>query len=478
MKLNPSIAGWATALLGAAALLVTTACGGSQESGGVGSGGSGLTVGNSLGTVNGFGSVFIDGVRYDDSRIPAMREIEPGIEVTSEVRLGDSVEAEYAEGNALTRLHVSATVSGRVTGLGMAGAFMVLGQPVVLNTNSWLGPVTQFGGFDATAAVAVGDAVDVHGLIVRQSGSYVIQATRIQRLTALPKYLKVTGLVSALGTGSFKLGDLSVDSSSAVFGSMSDTALAQDKVVSVLALATSQSGTDAAPQVKASQIRIKKPGASGDDVLMSGSLSDLDVSAQQFCLDGYLIRYTGVQLSPGYSSLSNGGYVRVRGRVLADGTIQATEITVRNGVNEPDAELRGNITGYQAAVQSFQVRGVTVDVSQAMVTGCSARTLGDGTYVIVTGALNSTGVTAARVTCGDEPTNATVARQGTVGSVDLAATCFILTMADGRTLTVQWDGHTFFRDLGPSSLNGHTVNVEGEMVNGELVAQKIVVNDW
>lgn len=468
---------WLPAALAAAALAITAACGGSESDGGVGSGGTGVEPpSRTLGTVNGFGSVFIDGVRYDDSQVPALREDEPGHEVVADVQLGDSVEVDRTEAGVLTRLHVNATLTGVVSSIDAAtGTLQVLGQSVYLNANPARGPVTLYSGYLGADKIREGDAIELHGLILRRPGSYIVQATRVQHLAAVPKYLKASGLVSEVQNGRFTLAGLQIDATAATT-LPAGGAVSNGKVASVMLPAASLVAQAGHLQAHATQVRIRTPGDMGAEVVMSGALSNLNTAKLHFCLGGYQVNFGGLSGGPGHPPLVEGSYVRVRGRVLPDGNVQALEVTLRNGMNEPEAELKGNVSKYSYTAHTFDVRGVTVDASQARYDGCKP-SMDAGQYVWVTGALNATGVTAAQVVCYAEPNDATVTREGAVGAVDLAANCLVLTLADGRTVTVRWSSSTYFSSRPADQLAGHRVQVEGVISGGVLVAQKIGSED-
>ena len=359
-------------LLGVACLALLPACGG------VGSGGTGMPSGTAQGTVNGFGSVFVDGVRYDDSQVPTLRENEPGVETQTAAVLGDTLVVEHASDGVASRVVVDATLIGPVTAIPAPGSFVVLGQTVVVNGDALRGPITQFsGGYVNSASVVVGDAVEVHGLIVPQGGAFSIQATRVGHLSVLPTYLKATGLVSLLGPSGFNLGTLKVVTANASLvpqGAM----LANGAVVSVLADKASNAATAGAPTLVASQVRIKKIGSEGDQVSISGLVVGLDTVAARFELGGVPVQYGNATVSPSGAHLVAGRYVRVTGEVAADGSLRASTVTIRDGVSEPDAELKGDISGFVAATKTFVVRGVTVDATTAQLEGCPASGLADG----------------------------------------------------------------------------------------------------
>jgi hypothetical protein len=470
-----SIAAWAAALFLFAAAAGLVACGG-----GVGSGGTGISAGIAQGTVNGFGSVVLDGLRFDDRNVAARSEDEPGREVATEVRLGHRVELGYDAGTA-NRLLVKATLAGPVAGVLAPGQFVVLGQTVLVNTDATAGPVTQFGGgYTGAAAVMAGDAIEVHGLIEMHAGVPVVQATRIERLAALPTYLKVSGIVAGLSgspASTFLIGQLTVDVATAAV-LPAGRGLANGQRVTVWALpSTLLNGAGGAPSLAAAQVRIEGLGARGDEATLSGTIGALDAVVARFDLGGVTVRYAGAVIAPAGTTLANGKYVRVRGRVQADGSLQADSVTLRDGSNEAEAELKGNISAYDATTQTFQVRDVAVDASGAEIESCPGGNLADGLYVEVHGRLGPTGVLATEVHCEDEPDGATIERKGVAGSVDATAATFVLTPTSGAAVTVQWTALTYFGGVTPQTLAGARVEVVGALVGGVLVAQKVKVED-
>lgn len=465
----------ATGLLAAFTLAVSAGCGG----GGVGSGGTGITLGGlAQGPVTGFGSVIVDGARYDDSKIATLREDEPGHDVKTEARLGDIVELAFSGDNVATRLEVEPTVVGRVASVGLPGNFVVLGQVVTINADPARGPVTQFGGgyVDATSVVA-GDALEVHGLIIPRTGGYTVQATRIEKLAALPRFLKVRGLVSAAGADGFRCGPLTIDTRTASL-LPKGTTLGNGQIVSVLAAAdTLREDVGGTPHVTASQVRIQQVGSVGEAASVSGKVGDLDLGSARFELGGVKVRSAGAMLVPSGTVLREDLYVRVDGVARTDGSIDATTITLRDGSAEPDGEVKGNIDGYVAATQSFQVRGVQIDASHATLEGCPGGKLANGLYVDVEGSLTTDGMAAKKVHCEDEPGDATIERKGRVESVDTGGRTLSLALEKGGSLVVRWTDATYFRDIKPDALPGKRVEVEGVLANGVLTAQKIALDD-
>ena len=464
----------------AAALVIAlvVSCGGG---GVVGSGGTGRVTSITQGTVNGFGSVIVDGLSYDDRSAPAVAELAPGVDSPSDVKLGQRVAIEVASDGVASTVRVEAALAGPVAALVSATQLSVLGQVVTANTNGNAGPITQFGGgYNGTSSVQPGDAIEVHGLLVRQAGAYQIQATRIDKLAAAPAYLRVSGIVSTLTNGSsasLTLGALVVDLTGANV-LPAGTALANGQGVTVLASsATLTMPTAGSWRAQAAQVRIDTLPAEAPDDVVSGSLSHLDTQAKTFTLGSLLVNYAGATLSPTGAALSNGQYVQVRGAVAADGSLTATGVTIRNAGSDTEAELKGNITGYVAATKQFSVRGVAVDASGASVQGCPASGLADGLFVQVEGAVSSTGVVAKQVHCEDEPSGGTIERSGVASTVDVAAMSFSLVPQQGTATAVQWSASTFFSGVTPQTMAGRRVQVQGALVGGVLMASKVVFDE-
>lgn len=466
---------WSWAVLAAGALLaVLTAAG---CGGGVGSGGTGASVELAQGTVSGFGSVIVDGQRFDDRNVAALREDAPGIDHLTTTRLGDQVELALGAGGAATALRVQATLAGVIDTVAAPDRFTVLGQPVQVNADAAFGPVTQFGGgYAGPGDVSPGDAVEVHGLLVPQGGAGVVRATRIERLAAAPAFLQATGIVGGLGPNGFAIGALSVQTATARVVPAGRT-LADGQLVTVLAPSTGRSGSAAAPVIVAAQVRIRQLADTGALVSVGGNVAALDTAAQRFRLGSLTVRYAGATLSPPLLVLADGQHVRVRGRLEADGSLQAESVTLRDGRNEAEAELKGTLIGLDAATRRFTVRGVAVDAGAARIEGCPNGALAEGQFVEVEGALSATGVIAREVHCEDEPTGGTIGRKGAAGNVDLASSRFVLTPDAGAPVTVRWTGVTFFEHVTPQTLAGARVEVEGVLENGVLTAKKVEGED-
>jgi hypothetical protein len=160
--------GWrrlASALaLGSAVLMA--ACGGGGEgtdTAGVGTGGTGSF---SVGTVTGLGSVYVNGVRYedegarlvdDDGNVKVLGADDNPLKVGMVVKVTGSVDDTGTVRKA-TEIEVGAEVKGPVTAVdAAAGTFNVFG--ITVRTSA----ATVYGNFGGVAALATGNVIEVYG---------------------------------------------------------------------------------------------------------------------------------------------------------------------------------------------------------------------------------------------------------------------------------------------------------------------------
>lgn len=191
-----------TVIAAACAALVLSACGGGGGGGTTASGSTSTVLSTSTvsGTVTGFGSVIVDGVRIDDSTVTATVETENDSTQTAEVEIGQHVEVEHDSNNVAKAIRISSELEGTVTAVDAgAGTLAVLGQTATVNADATLGPVTVFKApYTGLADIAVNDVVKVHGLVkVDAAGKSSIQATRVEKKIS-SNANRVRGIVASL----------------------------------------------------------------------------------------------------------------------------------------------------------------------------------------------------------------------------------------------------------------------------------------
>jgi hypothetical protein len=352
----------------------------------------------------------------------------------------------------------------------------------MVNADASMGPVTQFGGgYSSMLDIQAGHSVDVHGALKPLGGGQVIQATRVEKRATLPAYLRVSGIVSALGeggTGQFTLGSLTVDHAAAVI-LPKGASLVNGASVVVLAPPTNLSMTAGSnPVLKASTVRVKSFRNASAETFTSGFVALLDSASGQFSLNGQLVKFRPVDVQPAGTMLSNGQYVVARGSVDANGMLIATLVKLRDGKSEPEAELKGSIGNFNSTNNTFLIRDVLVTlVATTKLEHCPASGLRDGLFVEMQGSLDLTGVTAKKVACKDEPSGAVIERKGVASGVDLVGSTFTLIASGRAPVKVVWTTLTFFRSVTPQTLSGKTVEAEGTLVDGDLIATKIKIED-
>ena len=466
------------ALAALCCVILMVACGGAGE---LGSGGTGTGSSAALGTVTGLGSVFVDGVRFDDSNAAVQIDNLTDTPDTTEAKLGQRVQLAFTF-NGVDSLAQTVNIEPELVGAVdtlVSNGFVVLGQTVVINTDPVAGPVTQFdGGYTGLGDVQISNLVEVHG-VPRTTGSVtVIQATRVEKRIA-PGYLRVVGVVSALSKdgAQFSLGGLVVNASGAV-RVPAGRALANDQSVVVLASASGLQAGSGAPVLTAGRVRIRERVNGPEQAYVGGVVSN-SVAATSFNLGGMAVNYdSATEITPKGATLANGAYVQVRGNFAADGSLSASRIKLRDGIL--DAELRGTAIGYVALAKTFTVRDVPVSAAGTNVIDSSCPADLSGVYVEVKGTLRLTGIVAASVKCSADPApaGAVIERRGvaSVTPVEYATNSFTLTV-DGAPLKVRWTPLTYFKDLARTrdSLDRTSLRVEGVLNKGTgvLIATKI-----
>lgn len=435
------------------------------------------------GTVTGFGSVIVDGVRINNSAVVAGKEHDDGTVEVAELKLGQHVEIEHDGQLVATKVRISAEVEGAVTAVDpAAGTLTILGQSVTINTDPAAGPVTVFGGYGALAGVQVNDKVEIHGVIKTDAaGKATLQATRIEKKTVADTADRVNGLVAELSTTAhtFKLGSLLIDYSGAKL-SPDGAVLANGTAVHVAIPVGAASGSTA---VKATLVKVRDhKGESGaKDSELGGPISALDAGTKTLTVNGVKIDASAAtfdQAGKTFADLKLNAYVVVKGSYNADGTLKAASVVLRGQDHDRggQVELHGSVASFVSAA-NFSVRGVTVDATGVVLdaASCGSAVLANDLQVEVTGALGATGqVKATAISCEKASDGiAVITREGVAGNVDATAKTFSL-VTGKETLSVKWGDLTLFRNVDATTLAGKKLQVEGTSTGGVLQALKIV----
>ncbi len=183
-------------------LALLIACGGGLETAGVGTGGTGLKEGN----VTGFGSVFIDGVRYDTNQAQVQVDDGSGSLTAGQLKLGQRVRVLVNTAGQVSIAEVLPALLGPVERApDSMGYLAVMGQWVrFVSSNlpyqSTLSSSTYLDGYTQFTDVSVGDVVEVHGAWVEADPTKgrVLVASRIEKRSTTPARMLVTSTVASV----------------------------------------------------------------------------------------------------------------------------------------------------------------------------------------------------------------------------------------------------------------------------------------
>jgi mono/diheme cytochrome c family protein len=320
-------------------------------------GGSGKTV-FVTGAIAGFGSVIVNGVRYDTDSAQVSIEDRPA--TAQELRVGEVVhlKAEIdASGMARARtIDQDDLVQGAVQAVDpLAGTLTIAGQAITVDNETIFDdsiPTRSLSG------IAVGDRIEVHGYA---GGSGPARATRIEMAGAGETEIEVTGVVKDLDATArrFTVGTLRVDYSTATLEDFGSSSLAAGQLVEVKGTSFLADGALRATRVEREDEDFA--GASGDSSEVEGlvtrfaSASDFDVAGQKVITNGSTVYLNGTA-----ADLKLNVKVEVEGTLDAGGALVALKVAFKR---QSTARLAGPVESIDVAGGTFRALGVMVVVS-------------------------------------------------------------------------------------------------------------------
>jgi len=430
------------------------------------------------GTITGFGSVIIDGQRFDDSLAKVLFANNPDAQTAGtlgDLHTGMRVHADVKDG-ALQNLVVNFALVGTVGAVDTtAGTLNVFGQTIKTTTTGQL--PTVFDGFSSLSQLAMGDLVKVSGTVA-SDGS--ITATRIERkLKDGSELLRISGPVQNLDTTAktFTLvGNATVTVSYADAKLLPTGAVIENgKLVSVVsANAPAASGGKTVLSASVVEIKARKlPDSS--DTTVGGPINDFQ-SLASMRIGDVQVDASAATLKDGTvaADVVNGAQAQAHGTVK-DGVMKADSLRVFKNDTALKAQLVGQITDY-VSLANFTLRGTVVDASAAKFTQGSAADLAAGAWVQVTGQLTSAGVKASEIAVQPPPADKPARLAGAISAVDTAGKSFTLL---GTTVKVA--DTTKFSPDGKTLANlaaGVLVSVDGSYsaTSGVFTATSVAVS--
>lgn len=337
-----------------AALALLAGCGG-VDSGGTGTGWNSPTL--SVGAITGFGSVIVNGVRYDDSAATVVDDDGRVIE-RDRMRLGMQAEVQASAvetvGGVATASATAVTVRSDVIGPlesvdAGAGILVVLGQTVAVNAGTALE--------ETLAAFAPGDVVVVHGAYDPVFARIV--ATRIERAGTVEAY-KLRGPVGnlSLADRTLTIGAATIDWSGAAPDDPA-TLLAPGNLVRVNLATTPPAvgGVWRATSVRTARIAL----GDRERVDFEGRISAFR-SSTSFDVAGVPVDASAASFPEGRTGLALGVKVEVEGSARG-GVLYARSVKLEGDDDAGSVEIHGTIQSIEPAAKRFVVRGTTVEWS-------------------------------------------------------------------------------------------------------------------
>ena len=377
--------------IGALGLLAGGCGGGTGDLAGVGSGGTGQVASFSTGAISGFGSVIVNGVRWDDTAARVTDDLGRN-RTLAQLAIGMIVEiegrADVSSGvGTADRIRVVSELKGTIASVdATARRFVVLG--VVVQA----GDATSYADARGFASLAVGDEVEVHGFT--DAGDGVLRATRIERRAAgdtEPAH-KLRGTIGTLdaSAGRFRVGALLVDYRRAVIENLPSGGLANGLAVRLEASIAPAASTWVVDRVTVVQ---RSAGDDGRTARIEGAIGDFE-SVARFRVAGVPVDASGAAFAGGVtaSTLRDGLRIRVTGTVSAGrvvaSTVQGRRDDEVSGDADDEAEFKGTVTRF-LRLGDFTVRDgagrlFVVDASRAEIRG-GTQTVSVGSVVEVRG---------------------------------------------------------------------------------------------
>ena len=367
-----------------AALLLAAACGGGG--GDMPPSGSAFT----QGTINGFGSVIVNGIRFDDSTAQVLDD-DGQPHSSGDLKLGMNVDV---DSSGVDRGTNSAKASRIRFGAAIVGPVSAISTGTTPQTLTVLDEIVEVGSttvFDDSlaggiAAIKVGDVLEVHALFDTASGHYL--AKRIEPDPAATVF-KVRGIVASLDANAktFMVGGALIDFSGVPAANLPSGLANGLKVRVRLQTAKNSAGAWVAISIQADREEMEDR----DEAEVRGTITDF-TSTASFSVNGLPVDASKAAFPDGTAGIVKGAMVEVEGAIM-NGVLVATKVELEDHHHDIDMnELHGTISNLDTTAQTFVVRGVTVSYSPATVfkDGTQAG-LANGVMVEVKGMLSADG---------------------------------------------------------------------------------------
>lgn len=337
------------------ALAVVAGCGGTSDPSPTGPPVGGISGnGIAIGPISTFGSIVVNGVRYDTANatftIDGNAATESDLKVGQIIVIRGTIDSDLANGTAGTVV-IDDNVTGPIDSIDRAlNQLVVLGQLVLVNADTSFDNNISPASLDGLTA---GDIVEVSGFF---TASGDIEATRIEMKPAGTQF-EVHGTVSALDATNFlfSIGGLRIDYSSATLDDFQGSPIGDGDFVEAKGTEFRASGELIASSIELENVGIN--GDEGDHVEIEGlitrfvSETDFDVSGIAVTTDGGTVFEGGVAADLGLNIK-----VEVEGELNAAGILVADKVDIRRGKAVRSVAV---VDSVDAAANSLVMLGIT-----------------------------------------------------------------------------------------------------------------------
>ncbi len=343
----------------ACATVVLASCGGNSGptlAVDVGTGGTGVIVNNTgLGPVSGFGSIWVNGVRYDDSK--AAVRIDDAPADRADIRLGMYVRVDATRDAASTTstAATASSVTSRTVAAGVVSSVSAT-TAVVQENRVQFNALTIWDGLNAASELRSGDFVRVWGYASDDSAA-AWTATRVQKLAAEPAAV-FGGAITQVRADGVTIGTTDITLlPSTVYDGLSGN-LAVGQRVRIAAVGTGGTGKP----IQAG--RVSPPDAlaaapSKGEFEVTGLITTF-TSLSNFSVGKIQINASAAKFEGGTAAaLAVGVQLEVEGTV-SGGILNATKIELKDGSQAAEVEIEGEIQSVSAP-GLFRIRGQEID---------------------------------------------------------------------------------------------------------------------
>jgi uncharacterized protein DUF5666 len=386
MTINTAIR---NSIAAAAALLLAVACGGGGGGNMPPSAGQAFT----QGTITGFGSIIVNGVRFEDSTAQVSDD-DGQVHDKGELKLGMTVEVESSmidhASNSAKASHVrfGAAIVGPVSAIsgGTTPKTLTVLDQIVEISSTTVFDDSLANGF---ASINVGDVLAVHALLDTATGHYL--AKRIEPKPGATVF-RLRGIVANLDTvaKTLMVGGALIDFSGVAAAALPANLANGLKVRVQLQTTKNASNQWIAISIRADERRMED----ANEAEVHGTITDF-TSTTSFSVNGLAVDASKAAFPDGTAGIVLGASVEVEGAVV-NGVLVAAKVELEDMHKNDDRnknELHGPISNLDTAAKTFVVRGVTVRYDSATTVfkdGVEAD-LANGKAVEVKGTLSADG---------------------------------------------------------------------------------------